>query len=66
MLKNNENLESQLFVIMYKVFIGNEIGTKFYHLVAKKYIKKLNTLKQARKKCSISSSIRKKDSILTV
>ena len=37
-LKINENLESQFFIIMVKVFIGNEIGTKIYQLTLKKFI----------------------------
>jgi hypothetical protein len=37
-LKINENLESQFFIIMVKVFIGNEVGTKIYPITLKKFI----------------------------
>lgn len=39
LLKINENLESQILIIFLNVFIGNQVGTKTYYLLAKKYIR---------------------------
>lgn len=67
-LEINENLESQIFIILFKVLIGAEVGTKIYNVTAKKYVQILDdkVSKKVDIKVSISQSMHKKSTPFTM